>query len=507
MAIGLHHIPSSPGIYFFINKNGEIIYIGKAKNLKNRVKSYWRNTTELTGFKQQMVQEISKVQYTIVDNELESLLLEAESIKKHQPKYNIVLKDDKNWGYILISDEEYPKITVVHGRQRRRGQYFGPYTSTLAARIILQFLRRILPIQTSGKIYLKYQDQPLTSSEYLKIIKQAKDILKGKTKQIAQELLSEIKTASQKQNYELAKIKRNQYQALARLQQRQKIISHQSINQDIINFAILGQQIAITLMQVRKGVLGDKFNFLIQNQLDLKNSEVLENFINQFYSTRVDKPLAIILPAKINRSQIILAKNIKIIIPQKGKAKQLLDLVYKNAEDYLKNNLTDAYSKNLLNLQKLLRLPSVPRRIEIYDISNIQGRFAVGSMVVFTDGRIDSDQYRIFNIKNIKGANDVWMLRQVLERRSKHTEWLAPDLIILDGGKPQLNTVYPVLPASWQNKVIALAKRQEEIFLPHQKTAIKLPLHNPLSLMLQNMRNQAHKFAIKNYRKRHSKNL
>lgn len=503
MAIGLHHIPSLPGIYFFINKNGEIIYIGKAKNLKNRVKSYWRHTTELTPLKQQMVEEISKVQYTIVDNELESLLLEAEAIKKHQPRYNIVLKDDKNWGYILISSEDFPKITVIHGRQKRRGQYFGPYTSTLAARTILQFLRRILPIQTSGKIHLQYQDKPLTKAEYLKIISRAKDILKGKTKIIARELLSEINLASTKQNYELAKIKRNQFLALERLQQRQKIITNQSINQDIINWSALGQQIAITLMQVRKGILGDKFNFMIQNQLDLPLSEVLENFINQFYSTRVDKPRAIILPVKINRSQTILAKNIKLIVPQKGKTKQLLDLVHKNADDYLKNNLTDVFSKNLINLQKLLHLPAVPRRIEIYDISNIQGQYAVGSMVVFTDGRIDSDQYRIFNIKNIRGANDVHMLRQVLERRSRHSEWPTPDLIILDGGKPQLNTVCPVLPDLWQTKVMALAKREEEIFLPNKKMAIKLPLNNPLSLMLQNMRNQAHKFAIKNYRRRH----
>lgn len=514
-------ISNKPGIYFFLNKSREIIYIGKAKNLRNRVKSYWTKSTELTAQKQQMISEVYKINYTIVDSELESLLLEAEQIRKHQPKYNIALKDDKNWGYILIHDENFPRVSVVHGRQRRRGQYFGPYTSTQSARIIVKMLHRILPLRTcrrnlsklpKGKVCLEYHmgrcqgpcEKLVSLVNYEKNIKQVKNLLNGHTKNLAENLRKQILKASSDKNYELAKLKRDQLLSLQRLQDKQKIIRSKKINQDIINLAQAGQIVIITLMQVRSGVLGDKFNFKINNKLNLDNKSILENFINQFYTRGLQAPKEIILPTKIRQQNILIKNKTKLIIPQRGQNKQLLELIKQNARDYLEKNLNNKQSQILLNLQKLLKLADFPNRIEVYDISNIQGQYAMGSMIVFTNGKIDSDQYRIFKIKGIKQANDTAMLKQVLERRTKHSEWSSPDLIILDGGKPQLNIVYPALPKIWQSKVIALAKKQEEIFLPGKSKSLKIAQNNPISLLLQHMRNQAHRFAINHYRKQHS---
>lgn len=524
MKPNFNKIPENPGIYLFLNKQKKIIYIGKAKNLRKRIKSYWQKTTELSPQKQRMLSEIDKVQYTIVDNELESLLLEAAQIKKHQPKYNIVLKDDKNWAYIVIVQEAFPRIEVVHGRQKRAGQYFGPYTSKLSARLTVKLLHRILPLRTcrrdlsklpKGKICLEYNlnrclgpcEKLITAREYENLIEQAKQILKGDTKSISQKLTKDIEAASQKKNYELAAIKRNQLLALKKLQQKQKIVGSRQKNQDIINMALFGDYVGVTVMQIRKGTLGDKFNFKIHNSLNLETPEVLVNFINQFYSKRVDIPTEIILPHKISAEEILIDKKIKIVVPQKGKNKKLLELVHKNAKDWLEKNIDDQNINKLLALKKILKLSKTPYRMEAYDISNIQGSYSYGSMVVFENGQIAADQYRIFKIKKIKGANDMASLAEVLLRRKEHKEWPQPDLIIIDGGIPQLNTVYKIIPKNWQKKIISLAKKQEEIFVPGKKDSIKMDKNSPISLLIQNIRNQAHKFAIKHYRQLHRKSL
>lgn len=517
-------IPQSPGVYFFLNKTGQIIYIGKAKNLKNRLVSYWQKSSELTLQKKLMLTEIAHIRYTLVDNETESLLLEAGQIKKYQPKYNIVLKDDKNWGYIVITNEAFPRIVVIHGRQKRKGQIFGPYTSTLAARTTVKLLHRILPLRTcgrdlsklpKGKVCLEYHmhrclgpcEKLITAHQYHEIIEQAKKIIRGDTKELENKLLQDLKKASTEQNFELAKIKRDQLQSLQKLQAKQKVVSTKNINQDVLSLASFDQTVALTVMQVRQGTLGDKFNFIIRNELQLTESEIIENFINQFYSNKIDQAPTLILPTKINKNQTILLDKIKILVPQKGRQKNLLDLVHKNAQDHLDRNIREAKWQQLNALQSLLKLKVLPRRIEIYDISNIQGNFAVGAMVVFQDGKIAADQYRWFKIKYVTGPNDFWMMQEVLARRLRHREWPEPDLVILDGGKGQLSVVSKILPKSWGNKTIALAKKEEEIFLPQKRTALRLNRQGSLSLFIQYMRNQAHKFAIKNYRNLHSKNI
>ncbi|MCB9803175.1 excinuclease ABC subunit UvrC [Candidatus Nomurabacteria bacterium] len=520
----IKNIPEKPGIYFFLNKTGKIIYIGKAKNLKKRVNSYWLRVNDLTEAKQNMLSEITKIQYTIVDSELESLLLEAGQIKKHQPKYNIVLKDDKNWGYIVITEQAFPRIVVSHGREKLKGQHFGPYTSTLAAKNIVRLLHRILPLRTclrdlktvpKGKVCLQYHlglcDGPcekfISENQYQKLIKEAVKIIKGETKDLEKKLLAEISQASAAKQFELAAKKKNQILALKRLQEKQKIVSTKNINQDLINFSIFQKQVIISLLQVRRGTVGDKFNFIVDNKLDLKIKEILESTLQQFYSQSSDLPKEIISPIKVDIKNILINSQIQNIVPQKGKNKKLLELLKLNTEDYLQKNLNNSKLEILIQLQKTLKLKNLPKRIEVYDISNIQGNFSYGSMIVFIDGKIAADQYRIFKIKNIVGPDDFASLKQVLERRQKHPEWPSPDLIILDGGKGQLNTVYPSLKKSWQKKVISLAKREEEIFIPGKKQSLQIDQNSKLSLFIQNMRNQAHKFGIKHYRQAHRRNL
>jgi excinuclease ABC subunit C len=520
----IKNIPEKPGIYFFLNSKKEVIYIGKAKNLKKRVASYWQKTSELTTAKMQMVAEISKIQYTIVDTETESLLLEAEQVKKHQPKYNIVLKDDKSWGYIVITDQAFPRIVVSHGRQKIKGQHFGPYTSTMAAKTIVRLLHRILPLRNctrdlsklpKGKVCLQYHlglcDGPcekfINVDDYQKIIQQAIKIIKGETKDLTADLLRDIKKHSDQKQFELATKKKSQLLALRRLEDKQKIISAQNINQDLVNLSVFQKKVVVTLMQVRKGVLGDKFNFIIDNKLDLPADEIIEKTLQQFYNRNTELPKEIISPLSLQIKNIFANNEVKNIVPKRGKNKQLLTLLKNNAEDALQKNINNPKLELLAKLQNILDLKSLPKRIEVYDISNMQGDFSYGSMIVFVDGLIAASEYRIFKIKDIQGPNDVASLKQVLSRRQKHQEWNEPDLIILDGGKPQLNTVYPILPKNWQKKVVSLAKKEEEIFIPGKKSSLKLKKDDPISLFIQNMRNQAHKFGIKHYRQAHRKNL
>lgn len=499
----LNKLPEKPGIYFFLNKQEDIVYIGKAKNLKKRAASYWSQLTKLTPAKQQMVGEINKIQYTIVDNEWESLLLEASQIKKHQPKYNIVLKDDKNWGYIVITAEEFPEIKIAHGRKKYKGQYFGPYTSTLTARNLVKLLNRILPLKR-GSQNLSYQRLGLNKeldspTKYQQVIKQAIKIIRGDTKSLEKDLRNKIQAAIQVKNFELAQIKKDQLQALEKLQSRQKVIGSTKLNLDLVNLATFQEEVVVMLMQIRQGILGDKFVFRLNNRLQLTDKEILEKTLQQYYSRQIDLPKTIITPVKITSP----LTKIKIAVPKVGKNKQLLELLRKNAEDNLHKNTLNPQLDTLLSLQKLLKLEALPNRIETYDISNIQGQFAYGSMVVFVDGQIAADQYRLFKIKGMKDPNDVGMLKQVLIRRQAHNDWPEPDLIVLDGGKPQLNTVYPILNKAWKQKVIALAKKEEDIFIPKKVNPLRLPKTDKISLLLQNMRNQAHKFGIKNYRLAH----
>jgi len=418
----LKPIPAKPGIYRFLDKDGSLLYVGKAKNLKNRVKSYFAKTTELTPAKQQMVAKIKKIQFTVVGNETEALLLERNLINRFQPPYNIDLKDDKSWLYVKMTKEAFPKVILTRKqkveKENNGGEYFGPYTSGLAVRQTMKMLKRIFPFYTEegpmislgnnphSRFHLgRYLNQPLTDQkEWQNNIALIKKFLKGKNQIIKEALLKSMATAAKKKNFEQAARLRDQIRSLEIINVKQQVI---------------------------------------------KKGEVDELYLN-----------------KVKRS-----------------------------------------FNSLIQLQTILKLKNLPSRIECYDISNIQGNFAVGSMVVLTDGEIDKNQYRKFKIKTVKGSNDPAMIAEVIKRRLRN-DWTKPDLILIDGGPTQLNAATKELRhAKLKLAIASLAKRDEEIYLPNEAIPIKLPKFSPALQLLQKIRDEAHRFAITYYHKLHSKNL
>ena len=432
----ISRLPNQCGVYRFYDKNDRLLYIGKAKNLKNRVKSYFAKTAELTPAKQQMVSKIKKIQFTIVGNETEALLLERNLINKFQPPYNIDLKDDKSWLYVKMTKEDFPKVILTRKfkveKENTGGQYFGPYTSGGSVRQTMRMLKRIFPFYTAegpvrrgsskapsvggpminlannprSRFHLgRYLNQPLTDKkEWLRNIALIKKFLKGHNKTIKEVLLKKMVLSAKNKNFEQAARLRDQIKALEQVSAKQQVIK--------------------------------------------------KNEVDEFYLNKVKKNF-----------------------------------------------------NSLVQLQKILKLKTLPNRIECYDISNIQGNFAVGSMVVLTDGEIDKSQYRKFKIKTIKGANDPAMIAEVIKRRLKNN-WPKPDLLLIDGGPTQLNAANKELAQTGLKLAIAsLAKREEEIYLPNEAVPIRLPKFSPTLQLLQKIRDEAHRFAIAYYRKLHSKNL
>ncbi len=425
--INLKQIPSQPGIYRFLDQNGRLLYIGKAKNLNNRVKSYFAHrtggqakTAELTPAKQQMVALIKKIQFTIVTNETEALLLERSLINKYLPPYNIDLKDDKSWLYVMITADEFPKVVLIRKqkKQSNKGVFFGPYTSALAIRQTMRMLKKIFPYYSPNgpmidlsknwrsRLHLgRYLNEPITDkTEWQKNLRLIKKFLQGKNEEFKSALHQAMLKQAQQKNFEQAAKTRDDLKYLAMISQKQAVI---------------------------------------------KNDEVDEQYLNR-----------------------------------------------------VKKNF-----KGLTVLKKILHLKKLPLRIECYDISNIGGQLAVGSMVVLTDGQVDKSQYRKFKIKTVLGANDPAMIGEVIKRRLKN-DWPQPDLLVIDGGPTQLNAaLYELEKDGRQIPIISLAKREEEIYLPAEAISIKLPKFSPALQLLQRIRDEAHRFAITYYRQRHSKNF
>jgi len=521
MKIDLSKIPDKPGVYRFYDKDQKLLYIGKAKNLKNRVRSYSTKASDLTPAKQLMVKSITKVEYTIVANETEALLLESNLIKKYQPPFNIDLKDDKSWVYLCLTEEDFPKLIITR-KNRDKEKYlgcFGPYTSAYSVKQTMRLLRKIFPYYTAkgpmidlGKKagspyhlgrYLEKKE--LSQTEWSGYLQQIKDFLSGKTKEIIKNLNGKMAQAAKNEDYELAAKIRDQLAALTNILSKQQVVSRANDNEDYLNIFTDQKMAVITLLKVRQGKLLDQLNFIIKNPNLNDSQEILSQFIEKYYSQTEDLPKIIITPVKITPPQT----TIKISLPKKGRKKELLNLALKNAEEFFGQQKTSwekqagRQTKRLKDLQTVLKLKKLPDRIECYDISNIQGSFAVGSMVVMTKGQIDKSQYRKFKIKTVKGANDPKMIAEVIKRRFEN-DWPLPDLIVIDGGPTQLNAAFNNLPTIIP--IISLAKKQEEIYLPGEKIPLKLPKFSPALQLLQQIRDEAHRFAISYYRKLHSKN-
>lgn len=505
-----HKLPTKPGCYLYKNKNGQIIYVGKAKNLRKRVASYFTKKKDLDYKTKLLVKNIHNLEFIVTDTEVEALLLEAKLIKQHRPKFNIDLKDSERYAYIKITDEKFPRI--ITARQKTKdGQYFGPFTDS-ARRKTLQYLAiKLFKIRTCKKLpkkvclnyHLGLCDGPcaglISEVDYQKNLDKAKLILKSRTKLLIKQLTAEMKNHSLKQEFEQAKILRDQLLALAKHNEKQKISLTKNYNQDVINFIVKNNETLIQMFNIQKGIVSNRQSF------NFKFVEPLEEFIKQYYFSH-EIPNEIIIPTKLN-DQVNIEKYLSklkkqkviITVPEKGVKQDLLNLVFTN----LKENLTEN-EKILLELKDWLNLPSVPIRIECFDISNLGPTYTVGSMVSFFNGQPDKKNYRRFKIKTVFNQDDFAMMAEVVRRRYSRLikeSAILPDLIIIDGGQGQLNAALGELEKlNLKIPIISLAKKDEKIYQPGTEEPKYLKKTDPKLKLLQRIRDEAHRFAIKYHR-------
>lgn len=522
-------LPKKSGCYLFKNKRGKVLYVGKAKNLRTRVRSYFAASAELSPAKQQMVREMTDIDYITVRNEHEALLLESNLIKQHLPPYNVILKDDKSFVYIKITGEAFPRVTTARTVERDNSQYFGPYSNTAAVKHILRLLKRAFPFRTDKHDFIfdmLHAGKRMSQQQYATNIKQVTQVFKGKTGSLIQALGKKMQGAAKKRHYEKAAYFRDQIRSLEKLAAMQQAILPTPLNIDVVHFDSFEKTVYFTILKIRQGKLIDKLNAKLNRSFH-QDQEILESFVTQFYLPLADQPDILIVPqqAALSDQEIraIFNKKITITIPQKGKYKKLLSLAALNTYEYIRRSqprfaAADDISKALTNLQKELGIKHRLERIECYDISNIQGLYAVGSMVVFRKGQPDRAQYRKFKIKYTKGSNDPAQMAEIVARRFRHMEWGKPNLIILDGGKGQLSSVKKTLDSlAITVPVAALAKRHEKLYLPlspNKKskkisayTTINLAKNSPEYFLIQRIRDEAHRCAVSYYRLRHKKGM
>src|SRR5271157_709659 len=551
----LDTLPNKPGCYQMKNANGEIIYVGKAINLRNRVRSYFQDGRDQDIKTRQMVRHIADIQWIVVGSELEALILEMNLIKKHRPHYNIRLKDDKRYPYIKVHwADPFPKVTVTRQMLNAGARYYGPYTSVWAVHQTLDVLRRIFPYLTCDRVITGKDARPclyydiklcsgpcigaIDQAGYRQVIEDLSQFLEGRTGPIVDRLRQQMDTAAEELRFEQAATIRDQIQAIDKVVEKQKVISSEQMDSDVIAMARSDGEACVQIFFIRAGKMIGREYFILEGTEDEADNRVIGEFIKQFYSEAATIPPQVLLPNEVEEAQIIKqwlrtrrgGQKVELVVPRLGTPQELVEMASENASDTLKalrtqwEADTNRQTEALAELQQELHLANPPNRIECYDISNTQGTAAVGSMVVFQQGVPSKNLYRRYNIKSASGPDDFASMEEVLTRRFKR--WTAaqevsapgekpdpsfsllPDLLIVDGGKGQLGRAVKVLEAfglSGRVPVTGLAKQQEELFLPGRSESLLLPRHSQGLYLLQRIRDEAHRFAITAHRNRRSK--
>jgi excinuclease ABC subunit C len=564
----LDTLPSKPGCYLMKNVEGTIIYVGKAISLKNRVRSYFHGDASHDHKTRRLVREITHIEWILVGSELEALILEMNLIKKHRPKYNIRLKDDKRYPYIKIHwNDPYPKVTVTRLMQDDGARYFGPYTSAWAVYQTLDVLRRVFPYLTcdreitgQDKRACLYYDiklclAPCTGAanqqQYRQMISDLQEFLNGHAELIIARVQQEMEKAAEEMRFEKAAAMRDQLKAIQSIVERQKVVFAADYkDSDVIAMARADNEACVQIFFIRGGKLIGREYFVLEGTEDSADNEVMAEFIKQFYTEAAVIPQQVLLPGEIEEAQIIGqwlrsrqgGEKTEMVVPRNGQPHDLVQMAAENAAETLQALRAqwqgDAHKQEqaLAELQSVLQLPNPPNRIECYDISHTQGVATVGSMVVFTQGVPDKRLYRRFNVEGSIGApDDFASMEEVLTRRfkrwdaaretdhstssgyhpradpgSKADESFAflPDLLIVDGGKGQLSRAIDVLKKYElfdRVPVVGLAKQEEEIFFPNKPDSLLLPRHSQGLYLVQRIRDEAHRFAITAHRARRTK--
>ncbi len=534
----LKQIPTSPGVYLMKDAEGNILYVGKAANLHHRVRSYFGTGQKLSPKLERMVARVSDFDFFVTTSEQEALILELNLIKRHRPRYNVRLKDDKTFPYLKIDiNEDWPRVHITRRLEKNGGRYFGPFASAKSVRQTLKVLKGIFPFRSCRKSITGTDLRPcleyhihhclgpcigiVSKEEYTEVIKQVILFLEGKREMVVQELQGKMEKAAEALDFEKASLLRDQIQAIDRVIEGQRIATTISGEQDVIAFANDRDQAYVQVFFIRSSKLIGRESFVLQGARSEEPGQIMTNFIKQFYASAPYIPPLLLLQYPVEDRTIIESwlqskrgAKVHIQVPRRGNKKQLVRIVAKNAQQGMEQlrvkqlATPTALAAALAEIKRELHLPRLPSRMEGYDISNIQGTVAVGSMVVFEEGKPKPSHYRRFRIKTVSGANDYAMLQEVVKRRFKRSlksdastpnTWaILPDLVLIDGGKGQLNSVLAAMREVGVGSVAtaSLAKENEEIFVPQKREPIILPRSSPGLQLLQRLRDEAHRFAL-----------
>lgn len=539
-------LPDKPGVYLMRDAAAEIIYVGKAASLKSRVRSYFGHKHLEYPKVQAMVSRVADVEWIITDSEVEALILECNLIKKHRPKYNIRLADDKHYPYLKLTvNEDYPRILVTRAIKKDGARYFGPYTRAGAMNDTVKLLRKIFPLRTCSNETLARQTRPclnahikrclapcagqVTPASYNEITREVILFLEGKQEDLAKVLEERMQAASASLEFEKAAELRDQLQAIREVMARQKIISPNLENQDVIAMARGQGESCAQVFYIREGKLNGQEHFFLEGTDELSRQEIMTAFVKQYYSGAVEFPREVLLQEEVEDREVIeqwltaqKGRKVSLRTPHRGEKLKLVEMAAKNALMHLEEEELARRKKSMLTkeavleLQRELGLARAPFRIECYDISNIQGTNAVGSMVVFENGEPKSSDYRRFQIKTVQGPNDFASLQEVLGRRFKRAMAAAeedeaktagkfaslPDLVIIDGGKGQLSAAREIMRQLGVASIptYGLAKEEELLFTEGVQEPIMLPRNSPALYLVQRIRDEAHRFAVSYHR-------
>lgn len=532
----LSRVPTKPGVYQHKNDKGKIIYIGKAKNLRNRVRSYFQHGRPRDAKTNALVRHISDFEVIVTDSEAEALVLENTLIKKHKPKYNILLKDDKSYPYVRVTNEEYPRIFYTRTLVRDGSKYFGPFTEVGQLKRLMRMLRTMYQLRSCDfnitqetiekkkhKLCLDYQIKKcagpceglIEKEAYMYRIKQCISIINGKTSQVEKELKEEMMRLSEEMEFEEAARVRNRLVMLKEYLSHQKVVSADLIDRDVIGISRNDDMACSLIFKIREGKLIGKRHYILKNVIDQPESALVQRTIEKWYQESDHIPREINLPCEPNDQEFLndwlnkqADRRVIIEVPKIGDKKKFVNMASINAEFTLKEHLLamakreQSIPRMVLSLQRDLRMKDPPRHIECFDNSHIQGTELVSSCVVFKDGKPKKSEYRKFKIKTVHQNDDFAAMQEVVERRYRRLieeKQSLPDLIIIDGGKGQLSNAVKILDdlgIKEKVTVVGLAKRLEEIFFPGQKDSILLPKTSSSLKLIQQARDEAHRFAI-----------
>ena len=542
--VDLKRFPTATGVYLMKGAQGVVLYVGKAKQLRNRLRSYFSATGDGRAHIRFLMNRVEAIETIVTDTEKEALILENTLIKKYRPRYNINLRDDKTYVSLRIDmREEFPTLQLVRRVKKDGARYFGPYSSAVAVRETLKLIYRIFPLRHHPLEICRRRDRPclyhqieqcsapchglISHSDYRALVDGAVTLLAGREKEVVTLLQQRMSAAAEQFNYEQAARLRDQIQAIEQTVEPQKVAEAGAGDQDIIGLHREGGEVELAILFVREGKVIGRRSYSLEWRL--AEDELLSSFLQEFYSREVFVPDRLLLPFAIEDSETLAewlseqkGKKVQLLVPQRGGGRQLVEMARRNAEEAFRErgSRREARHQVLRDIANRLQLRSLPQRIECFDVSNVQGRFSVASMAVLSDGEPDKGAYRHFRIRTVTGSDDYASLYEVLKRRLTRglEEELLPDLILIDGGKGQLSvlsTALDELALSDRIDAVGMAKSrvcsnvrgklversEERFFLPGRKNPVILRQGSPALFMLERLRDEAHRFAITHHRK------